>query len=292
MDARSDERFVTRHQKWTDAQKTESVIVDGHELEMAYYDEGAGDPVVLLHGIPTQSFLWRDVAPALTDEHRVIAPDMVGYGNSSMHDGFDRSIRAQEQAVADLVETLGFDSVTFVGHDLGGGVGLRYAAREPDAVDRLVLSNSVAYDSWPVEPIVDLGLPSTVEETGVGELQEMLDGLYRDTLYGDDAADEFLEGMKAQWNSEEGLVSLVRNAAATNTNHTTEIDPSAVTAETLLLWGAEDVFQPISTAERLREDIEDAEVVGIDEASHWVIEDQTERYREELRSFLVDERAE
>lgn len=292
MDARSDERFVTRHQEWTDAQKTESVIVDGHELEMAYYDEGAGDPVVLLHGIPTQSFLWRDVAPALTDEHRVIAPDMVGYGNSSMHDGFDRSIRAQEQAVADLVETLGFDSVTFVGHDLGGGVGLRYAAREPDAVDRLVLSNSVAYDSWPVEPIVDLGLPSTVEETGVGELQEMLDGLYRDTLYGDDAADEFLEGMKAQWNSEEGLVSLVRNAAATNTNHTTEIDPSAVTAETLLLWGAEDVFQPISTAERLREDIEDAEVVGIDEASHWVIEDQTERYREELRSFLVDERAE
>lgn len=292
MDARSDERFVTRHQEWTDAQKTESVIVDGHELEMAYYDEGAGDPVVLLHGIPTQSFLWRDVAPALTDEHRVIAPDMVGYGNSSMHDGFDRSIRAQEQAVADLVETLGFDSVTFVGHDLGGGVGLRYATREPDAVDRLVLSNSVAYDSWPVEPIVDLGLPSTVEETSVGELQEMLDGLYRDTLYGDDAADEFLEGMKAQWNSEEGLVSLVRNAAATNTNHTTEIDPSAVTAETLLLWGAEDVFQPISTAERLREDIEDAEVVGIDEASHWVIEDQTERYREELRSFLVDERAE
>lgn len=255
---------------------------------MAYYDEGEGDPVVLLHGIPTWSYLWRDVADGLTDDRRVIVPDMAGYGNSAMSDDFDRSIRAQEEAVADLIDDLGFDTVSFVGHDLGGGVGLRYAVHQPDAVDRLVLSNSVAYDAWPVEPIVNVGLPSTAKEKSVEEVQGMLDGMYRESLAADDPSGEFVEGMKAPWNSEKGMVSLVRDAAATNTNHTTEIDPSEVTADTLLLWGADDEFQPIDSAERLNDDIGSSEVVGLDDANHWVIQDRPKRYREELRSFLLD----
>jgi pimeloyl-ACP methyl ester carboxylesterase len=279
---------VPTHDKWTNAQERREVTVDGKDLEMAYYDEGEGDPVVLLHGIPTWSYLWRDAADALADDWRVIVPDMVGYGNSAMSDDFDRSIRAQEQAVADLLDALGLGAVSFVGHDLGGGVGLRYAVHRPDAVDRLVLSNSVAYDAWPVEPIVDIGLPSTANEKSVEEIQETLDGMFRQSLAADDPSDEFVEGMKAPWNSEAGLVSLVRSAAATNTNHTTEIDPTEVTADTLLLWGADDQFQPIDSAERLEDDIESAEVVGVDDANHWVIQDRPERYREELRSFLLD----
>jgi pimeloyl-ACP methyl ester carboxylesterase len=279
---------VPTHDKWTNAQERREVTVDGKDLEMAYYDEGEGDPVVLLHGIPTWSYLWRDAADALADDWRVIVPDMVGYGNSAMSDDFDRSIRAQEQAVADLLDALGLGAVSFVGHDLGGGVGLRYAVHRPDAVDRLVLSNSVAYDAWPVEPIVDIGLPSTANEKSVEEIQETPDGMFRQSLAADDPSDEFVEGMKAPWNSEAGLVSLVRSAAATNTNHTTEIDPTEVTADTLLLWGADDQFQPIDSAERLEDDIESAEVVGVDDANHWVIQDRPERYREELRSFLLD----
>lgn len=103
--------------------------------------------MVFLHGIPTNSYLFRGQFDAVAAERRAIAPDMVGYGNSAMYDGFDRSIRAQETAIHDLVDELGLDEIDFVGHDLGGGVGLRYAARSPDAIDRLVLSNSVAYDS-------------------------------------------------------------------------------------------------------------------------------------------------
>ena len=64
----------------------------------------------------------------------------------------------------------------------------------------------------------------------------MLDGLFRDTLFGDDHDETFLEGMKAPWASDEGVTSVVRNASATNTSHTTEIDPSNVTADTLPLW--------------------------------------------------------
>ena len=185
---------VTTHDEWTDTQTSHHVTVDGHDLEVAYYDSGAGDPVVFLHRIPTNSFLWRDVLSPIEAERRVIAPDMIGYGNPSMYDGFDRSLRAQEGAIE---EALDLGTVTLVGHDLGGGVFLRYAAHNPGAVDKLVLSTSVTYDSWPIQTITDLGLPETAREASVEELQGMLDGLMRDTLYGDDASEEFIDGMKA-----------------------------------------------------------------------------------------------
>ncbi|WP_137285945.1 alpha/beta fold hydrolase [Halorussus salinisoli] len=276
------------YDEWSAAQEAETVSVDGHDLDVAYYDEGSGDPVLFLHGIPTNSFLWRDVSQPITEERRAIVPDMIGYGNSSMYDGFDRSIRAQEVMIDELIHALDLDTVSLVGHDLGGGVLLRYAVHNPDAVDRLVLSNSVAYDSWPIPLITDLGLPDTVEETSVEELQQMLDDTFTETLSRDEPREGFLEGMTTPWRSEEGLVSLVRNAIATNTNHTTEIEPEAVTAETLLLWGVDDEFQSIEYAERLRDDIGDAELTGLDDATHWVMEDRPEAYREELSSFLLD----
>lgn len=278
---------MPEYEEWTTAQDSMTVSVDGHDLEVAYYEEGTGDPVVFLHGIPTNSFLWRDVIPSITEQRRVIVPDMLGYGNSSMHDGFDRSIRAQEVMITELLSALSIETASFVGHDLGGGVFLRYAAHNPNSVEQLVLSNSIAYDSWPIQLITDLGLPETARETSVEELQEMLDDLFRETLYGDSPNEAFLKGMKSSWESEEGVTSVVRNATATNTNHTTEIDPKVVTAETFLLWGAEDEFQSIDWAERLQEDITDVKLVGLDDANHWVMEDRPQTYREELSAFLL-----
>ena len=274
-----------KYDTWSTEQRSTTVSVDGHELDVAYYDDGEGEPVVFCHGIPTSSYLWRDVATELADDYRVIAPDMLGYGNSAKHDGFDRSIRAQEAMIDDLLDQLDVGPVTFVGHDLGGGVGLRYAVHQPDAVANLVLSNAVCYDSWPVEAIIELGLPSAIESMSVGDIQGMLGGMFRQGLVGA-ADDEFVEGMTAPWSSEEGLVSLSRNAIGTNTSHTTEIDPGEIEASTLLLWGADDEFQPISYAERLEDDIPDVELVGLSDANHWVTEDRTDAYRRELRAFL------
>ncbi|WP_255152951.1 alpha/beta fold hydrolase [Halorarius halobius] len=278
--------MTTTYDEWTAAQESTTVTVDDHDIEMAFRDEGSGDPVVFLHGIPTNSYLFRDQFDAVAAERRAIAPDMIGYGSSAMYDGFDRSIRAQEIAIRSLVDELDFDTIDFVGHDLGGGVGLRYAARTPEVIDRLVLSNSVAYDSWPIQTITDLGLPETARETSVEELQGMLDGLFRDTLFGDDHDETFLDGMKAPWASEEGVTSVVRNASATNTSHTTEIDPSDVTADTLLLWGTEDEFQPITWAEQLESDIDSCELIGL-EANHWVPEDRTAEFTDHLTEFLL-----
>jgi pimeloyl-ACP methyl ester carboxylesterase len=277
---------MTTHEEWTDRQDSTTVGLDDHEVEVAYYEGGdpADHTVVFLHGIPTWSFLWRDVVGVLEDDYHVLAPDMAGYGNSDMRDGFDRSVRAQEDMLGNLLDDLGVDRpVSLVAHDIGGGAALRMAAHEPEAVENLVLSNAVCYDSWPVEFVSNLGLPDTTE-MDFEELEGQLDFAFGDGLYGD-AEDhkDFVEGMKVPWLTEEGRRSLSRDAVATNTNHTTELDYAAITADVTCLWGVDDVMQPLAYGERLAEDVAgDGEVVRLEGAFHWVVEDRTEGYREGL----------
>jgi haloalkane dehalogenase len=273
---------------WSEAQTETTVSVDGHDLSMAYWERGTengGPPVVFVHGVPTNSFLWRDVAPAISGSHHVIALDMVGYGNSTMAEGFDRSIRAQEQALSDLIETLGFERVSLVAHDIGGGVALRYAAHEPDRVEQLVVSNAVCYDSWPVEFISTMGLPDTAEmddET----FDERLEFVFGEGTY-NEADPTFVTGMKTPWLREGGKRAMARAAVSTNTNHTTEIPYGAITADLCCLWGEDDVLQSIEYGDRLAEEV-GGEVVALEDAYHWVTEDRPETYCEELAAFLAE----
>ncbi|SEN97160.1 Pimeloyl-ACP methyl ester carboxylesterase [Halorientalis persicus] len=283
------------HEEWSSEQSEASVTVDGHDLSVAFFDsadEGEADtanddpPVVFLHGIPTWSYLWRDVAPAVAEatDRRVVVPDMLGYGNSAMHDGFDRSVRVQEVMLRDLLDELEIDEFALVAHDIGGGVAVRYAAHRPGEVTDLVMANAVCYDSWPVEFISNLGLPDTAEQDPE-EFQAMLDGAFRQGLYDDDVDETFVEGIAAPWTTEPGQVSLSRNAVATNTNHTTEIDYGEIAADLLCLWGGQDVMQPLAYGERLAEEV-GGDVIELD-AYHWVVEDRPERFAEEVSQFIA-----
>ncbi|QDX40934.1 alpha/beta hydrolase [Salarchaeum sp. JOR-1] len=278
------------HEEYRTRQDTVTVDVDGHRVEIAYYEDGPadGEPLVFVHGIPTWGFLWREVAPEFTDDYRVVVPDLAGYGSSEKTDGFDRSIRAQEQVIEGLVDELDIATpLNLVSHDIGGGVASRYAAHSPEAVSTLVVSNAVCYDSWPVEFVNDLGLPGTAE-LPFDELEENLDFAFGGGVHGDESEHaEFIEGMKAPWMTDAGRRSLSRCAVATNTNHTTELDYAEITADTLCLWGGDDILQPVSYAEWLAEDVSGAgEVVTLDDAYHWVMEDRPKAYTEELRAFL------
>lgn len=272
------------HSDWTASQTETTVDVDGHDLSLAYRDAGSGEPVLFLHGIPTWSFLWRQIAPPLESAYRTIVPDFVGYGNSDRRDGFDRSIRAQEQAVAGLLEQLGIDECHVVGHDIGGGIALRYAAHT-NRIDKLVLSNATAYGSWPVEYITSLGLPRTLDMDPAA-FRERLDRAFVGGLERDEPEPEWVEGMSEPWLRDNGQRAFARAAVATNTNHTTEIDYDAIDADLLCLWGAEDDEQPVEDGQRLVDDI-GGEVVALDDASHWVTEDRPETYRDRLEAFLA-----
>ena len=276
------------HEAWSDEQSETTVSVDGHDLSVAYYEGGPtedAETIVFLHGIPTWSYLWREIAPAFEAEYRVVVPDLLGFGNSDRREGFDRSIRAQEAMLGELLDALGEGSVTLVAHDIGGGVALRFAANSPERVERLVVSNAVCYDSWPVEFISEFGLPAT-ETMDDDEFEGKLDFAFADGAYGE-ADPEFVAGMKAPWLRSEGKRALARAAVSTNTNHTTEIEYDAITADVLCLWASSDVMQPLSYGERLADDTDGA-VVELTEAYHWVTEDRPDAYRDELRTFLSE----
>jgi haloalkane dehalogenase len=116
--------------------------VDG--LRLAHIDEGDGSPVVMWHGEPTWSFLWRKVLPPVRDAgHRVICPDLVGFGRSDKP--VDRDWYSYDRHVAmaaTLLSDLDIRGATFVVHDWGGPIGLRLAVEHADRVDRIVMMDT------------------------------------------------------------------------------------------------------------------------------------------------------
>lgn len=113
------------------------------ELTLAYLQAGSGEPLVLMHGFPQHSHMWRSVIPALAEHFTVIAPDQRGMGGSSIPpNGYDKRTMAQD--IYQLVhEVLGHDRINLVGYDQGAGTAYAYAAAHPEAVQRLVLAEFV-----------------------------------------------------------------------------------------------------------------------------------------------------
>jgi haloalkane dehalogenase len=114
---------------------------EGHRL--AYLDEGEGDPVLLLHGEPTWSYLYRKVLPPVAEVARVVAPDYLGFGRSDKPtDPGWYSYDRHAASIRSLVEALDLRRLTIVVQDWGGPIGMRIAAEAPDRVDRLVVLNT------------------------------------------------------------------------------------------------------------------------------------------------------
>ncbi len=118
--------------------------VEQEGLRLHYLDEGAGEPVLLLHGEPTWGFLYRKMIPSLAVAHRVIAPDYFGFGRSDKPTepgwySYDRHFESIERFVC---EQLDLSSVTVVVQDWGGPIGLRLAVEHPERVERLVIMNT------------------------------------------------------------------------------------------------------------------------------------------------------
>ncbi len=108
-----------------------------------YIDEGAGEPILLLHGEPTWSFLYRKMVGPLSRTHWVVAPDFVGFGKSDKPaDPGDYSFELHRQTLTALVTELGLADITLVVHDWGGMIGLAFAAENPRLIKRLVILNT------------------------------------------------------------------------------------------------------------------------------------------------------
>lgn len=128
---------------------TEPRFIDVGTARVAYRDEGAGPPLLLLHGCPFSSFIWRKVIPILSPHFRCIAPDLLGLGDTETPSDTDWSLPAQARMVLGFLDALSIGAADVVAHDHGGAVAQLIAADHPERIRRLVLTNSEAYDNWP-----------------------------------------------------------------------------------------------------------------------------------------------
>jgi pimeloyl-ACP methyl ester carboxylesterase len=115
--------------------------IELHGHEVVYRVAGDGPPVVLVHGMVNASRHWSAVAERLAERHTVIAPDLIGHGDSATPRG-DYSLGAHASVIRDLLSSLGIERATMVGHSLGGGIAMVYFWQFPERVERLALVSS------------------------------------------------------------------------------------------------------------------------------------------------------
>lgn len=263
------------------------LYVDGHRI--AYLEQGAGPPVILLHGIPTSSLMWRNIIPDLARSYRVIAPDLLNYGKSDKPLDANVSIEAQSRIMLALMDALGIRRADVVAHDIGGGIAQIMAVNRPERVERLVLADAVCFDSWPIPEFAPLQEPDAEQQMSVAEFEQMHrdflpKGLYDKSVATPDLADMMIE----PWRGEEGKRAFFRNLRRLNPEYTLAIadDLAHLPHETLILWGRHDPFQKPKYAEKLKTTLPNARLEWV-EAAHWITEERPQETAEILGAFLA-----
>jgi haloalkane dehalogenase len=247
-----------------------------------------GDPAVLLvHGYPESSHMWRGVLPALAAAgFHALAPDLAGFGDSEPDPPgtWERHVEALERFRAQQ----GLDEVALVVHDWGGLIGLRWACDHPGAAWALAISDTgfFADGKWH-------GLARQMQTEGEGE--QLVDAMTEEGFaamlgqlssgIGEADAREYFKAY-ADEPRRRGQLELYRSGdfskLAPYEGRLAELG-----VPTLLLWGEDDPFAPVAGARRFQQEIPGAELAIVEGARHFVVEDAPERYAELLVDFLT-----
>ena len=259
-----------------------------HAAGLAYREAGPqdGPAVVLLHGYPNSSYLFRDVLPRLADAGwRAVAPDLPGYGDSPPDPPgtWERHIEALERFRTEL----GLERVALVVHDWGGLVGLRWACDHPDAVSALVISDTGFFSDGKWH-----GLAKAMRTEGQGE--ELMAGMTHDGFAAvmrqsspsmpGDAIEEYWKCF-ADEDRRRGQLELYRSGDFEKlAPYEGRLEALGVPA--LVLWAQDDPFAPLAGARRFHERIPGAELVVLEGTGHFLFEDDRERPGAEIARFL------
>ncbi|WP_216698807.1 alpha/beta fold hydrolase [Arthrobacter sp. H41] len=252
------------------------VHVGGTTLSYLTCGDPGADPLLLLHGT-FWSRVWQPVLPALGQEKYCIALDLPGFGRSEGELGVaDATVPALAQTVLQAAVALGLESFALAGHDIGGGIA-QYLTARTGRVDRLVLMNSVMFDSWPV-PAVERFRDPAVRAATTDE--ELLQGRSKATRLSviRDLNDEELADYLSPWQSPARSRSWMAMAAAADAKYTVELVAGlkAAAIPTRLIWGRDDDFQKISYARRYVAEIPGSDLVEVN-GKHIPTEDSPEK---------------
>lgn len=269
--------------------RTRYVEVSGRRLHIREWGDAEGEAVLLIHGIPTSGLLWEQVAPYLARSSRVIAPDMLGYGDSDVPEGLPVDIASHAVYLLQLMDALDVWSASVVGHDIGGGVAQILAVRHAERVRRLGLVNSVCYDSWPIPEIraVQATAP-LVQRMPAGATSKGLEMFLKRGFVNKDRGESFLETVVQPFSTPDGLNVFVEHATALDSAQTEELVPmlGELAMPVAIVWGRQDPFQKPHYAEKLEADIPDAELTWIEDSSHFAPVDTPAQVAEALVQLM------
>ncbi|MEM9450643.1 MAG: haloalkane dehalogenase [Cyanobacteria bacterium P01_E01_bin.6] len=164
----------------------EKKFVDVNDSNMAYVDEGEGPVVLFLHGNPTSSYLWRNIIPYVSDNHRAIAVDLIGMGDSDKPD-IPYTFTDHAAYLDDFIAALDLTDITLVVHDWGSALGMRYARLNEDNVRALAFMEAITPPGFPAPSYDAMGpefgeLFRNLRTEGVGEEMVLQNNLFIETL--------------------------------------------------------------------------------------------------------------
>ncbi len=269
-------------------------FVDVRGVRLYYFaagTRGAGEPIVLVHGFPASSLLWKDVVPFLPAGHRIVVLDLLGFGRSDRPGQSALTADAHADRLLALLDDLCIDRACLVGHGMGGAVVQSLAIHHPERVSRLALLDSTAFTYWPRGAA---SLARHVAGTPLARLlgASLLAGLANLSLLegfavredGRRSVDQFLRAFTTRL----GVDALVAQLRAMR--DTTVAATSARLAElripVAILWGERDPWLPVKLGEQLRDAIPGATLEVLPDARHFTPEDDPERVARAITSLL------
>ena len=263
------------------------------DLTLTYRELGSGPPVLLLHGWPTSSFLWRDVMAPIAGVGRVVALDLPGFGGSDKPGRARYDFDFFERAIDGFLAELDIDRVAVAGHDLGGPVAVHWALGRPDRVTRLALLNTLLYPEFSDAVMQFVKAAST---PGLREQLTSPEGLEAAMRLGvaDDGklTDEVIAAVQEPFGSDESRRSLARAGIGLEPEGFTTIASGlpSLRIPVRVVYGAQDRVLPdvADTMARVQRDVPQAVVTALPDCGHFLQEEAPEEVGELLASFFAD----
>ncbi|MBI3951628.1 MAG: alpha/beta fold hydrolase [Acidobacteria bacterium] len=266
---------------------------------MAYIDEGAGEPVVMLHGNPTWSYLYRKFIPPIAEGYRAIAPDHVGFGRS------DKPLKTLRLAdhirnFTELVLSLDLRHITLVMQDWGGPIGLGFAVEHPERIRRLVVMNTWAFrirTGTPLHPLIEQFRISGIGEALVQGLNLFVEGFLPAGIHQREKINDIMMAAYRapfpDFNSRVAILAFPRDIPVGDEHPSTSVigeiedNLKKLDVPVLIIWGTHDLAMPVLMVKaRWLRHFPDAEVHLLDDASHFLQEDDPEKVVELILNFL------
>ncbi|TJZ46120.1 alpha/beta hydrolase [Streptomyces piniterrae] len=259
------------------------------EVRWAVLGEDSGaPPVVLLHGTPFSSYVWRGVARSLAGRHRVFVWDMPGYGASEKRAGQDVSLAAQAVVFGELLAHWGLAQPAVVAHDFGGCVALRAHLLHGVRYDRLALVDPVAMAPWGSPTYRLMGAHAGVFAQLPPDLHRALVREYVSSTSHPGLHPTVLDALVEPWCTEDGRPAFYRQIEQNDQRFTDEIEGryGEIAPPVLICWGTQDSWTPVAKGHELAARIPGARLRLIEGAGHLVQEDAPAELAGALAEFL------